>query len=180
MWRERKEIEVGSVYVRPSRHRFYLPPGYLSLPITTPTRIHFSPARPSILHSEEDRETITCIRVHTFLCLFVAPPKTKHASLPFSRVLPHSAIIAFRTRAVAARHKEQNHRTEPYYHPPKLGGIIQSYAILPVWQSPVPCIPPGMQRVILSFLAPSYVDDGKSWNESPKIGAMNQNYSWPC
>ena len=26
MWRERKEIEVGSVYVRPSRHRFYLPP----------------------------------------------------------------------------------------------------------------------------------------------------------
>ena len=41
----------------------------------------------------------------------------------------------------------------------------------------VPCIPVRTQRVISSILAPSYVDDRKSWNESLKIGVMNQSYS---
>ena len=124
MWRERKEIEVGSVYVRPSRHRFYLPPDTFlyTNALSFLTRPPFSIQRKT--------ETITCIRVHTFLCLFVAPPKTKHASLPDSRVLPHSAIIAFKTRAVAARHKEQNHRTEPIIHQ----NLAASFKVMPFCQ----------------------------------------------
>ena len=43
----------------------------------------------------------------------------------------------------------------------------------------VPGIPPHTQHVISSVLLPSYVDDRKSWNESSKIGVMNQSYSWP-
>ena len=35
-----------------------------------------------------------------------------------------------------------------------------------------------MQHVILYVLVLSYIDDGKSWNESSKIGVMNQSYSW--
>ena len=37
----------------------------------------------------------------------------------------------------------------------------------------------GAQRMILSVFAPSFDTDRKSLNESAKIGAMNQNYSWP-
>ena len=32
----------------------------------------------------------------------------------------------------------------------------------------VPSLPPRMQRIILTVRAPSYDDDGKSWNESLK------------
>ena len=46
-------------------------------------------------------------------------------------------------------------------------------------REPVPSIHPRTQGVILSFLAPSYVDDGKSLDESSKIGVMNQSYCWP-
>ena len=35
------------------------------------------------------------------------------------------------------------------------------------------------QHVIPSVLAPSYDADGKSLDESSKIGVMNQSYSWP-
>ena len=36
----------------------------------------------------------------------------------------------------------------------------------------------GAKCVILSVLAPSYDTDGKSLDESSKIGVMNQSYSW--
>ena len=42
----------------------------------------------------------------------------------------------------------------------------------------VPSIPVGTQRLILSVLAPSYVEEGKSWKESSKTRVMNQ--SWLC
>ena len=36
------------------------------------------------------------------------------------------------------------------------------------------------QCSISPVLAPLYIDDRKSWNESSKIGVMNQSYSWLC
>ena len=43
----------------------------------------------------------------------------------------------------------------------------------------VPGIAPRKQCMILKNLAPSYDDDGRSWNESSKVGVMNQSNSWP-
>ena len=37
----------------------------------------------------------------------------------------------------------------------------------------------GAQHVIPYVLAPSFYADGKSLDESSKIGVMNQSYSWP-
>ena len=44
---------------------------------------------------------------------------------------------------------------------------------------PVPAVGGLTQHVIPSVLAPSYDADGKSLDESSKIGVMNQSYSWP-
>ena len=53
-------------------------------------------------------------------------------------------------------------------------GTRRRNTTLSAHQSPV--YPP----FILSIPAPSYDNEGKSWNESSKMGVINQSYSWLC
>ena len=127
----------ASPYLATSLLPFFLP---IPLPITKPTHIHSFLTRPFFLaiQGEEDRETITSqVPTYTSVCRTTE----NQTCLPLQStclMCPHSAIIAFTTRAVAARLKEQNNHLLIHQN---FGGIMNSSyggnchsVILPVCQ----------------------------------------------